>query len=450
MSLDDALKRSLIRERKARKEAEAIMEQKSLELYNVNKELRELNNNLEKIIEERTHEIEESRKSMRKAKEEAEQATMAKSVFLSNMSHEIRTPLNGIIGLTSLMLSENKQEALDEMLKSVKYSADNLLGIINDILDLSKIEAGKVEFEKIPFSLKHMIDSIRDAFNFKAREKKLGFSIHIDEDVPLYLYGDRVKLNQILNNLIGNAFKFTEKGSIRLSISSEGTNNGYSHLKFCVKDTGIGIKPEKQNAVFESFTQSSASTTRKYGGTGLGLTITKKLVELQNGQILLRSEVGKGSEFEFNLPCKTMTEEAFRKQEEKAFHFTPFEKTRILVAEDNKINQFVISNILKKWNLEADIANNGKEALDYLARFSYAFVLMDIQMPELDGMETTKALRKGSAGQINQNIPVIALTANAFKDISAQATEAGMTDFSTKPIQPKDLYIKIKNILQDA
>jgi signal transduction histidine kinase/ActR/RegA family two-component response regulator len=441
MELNEILEKTLKRERAARKAAELIIEQKSLEIYQANKALKELNENLEYKIQERTLEIENSKTEILVAKEIAESATKAKSSFLATMSHEIRTPLNGIIGLTELAIKSNTENKLKELLENIKLSADNLLSIINEILDFSKIEAGKVSFESAPFSLDDIIASIKPSFELKSKEKGIYFSIIKDCNISDILVGDRTKLTQILTNLIGNSIKFTLRGGVKLSFDLIRKSDTSEWLRIKIKDTGIGIPKEKLSRVFESFTQSDSDTERKYGGTGLGLTICKNLVELQGGKISVISDDGQGSEFLFDLEFKLPSEKDKKEflHEKHGEALKKFDNQLVLLAEDNKINQFVAASALKSWGLRVDIVNNGQEALEVLRVKDYHLILMDLQMPVLDGIETTKMLRSGQYTVKNPNIPIIALTANAFNETKEQVRHAGMDDFATKPIIQEQL-----------
>ena len=446
MESGDAIQKILIRERKARKAAESIIEEKSREIYEANRQLKELNENLERKIEERTREIEESRNQLLEAKTIAEKATLAKSAFLSTMSHEILTPLNGIIGLTELVIRLNQEKRLEEILDNIKFSADNLLAIINQILDFSKIEAGKITFENILFDPRQIVRSVCYGFHVKAKEKCIDLNCTVDDQVPGLLKGDQVKLTQILNNLVGNAMKFTHEGSISLCIKLIDNQLSVCRLGFEVRDTGIGIPENKQASIFEVFSQSDLETTRKYGGTGLGLPITKNLIELQGGTLELKSLPGKGSSFTFALDFLIPTDqEKARLGSAEPGELTTFNKELVLLAEDNKINQFVAATALKNWGLDVDIANNGLEALEMLKAKDYSLILMDLQMPEMDGLRATAEIRRGSCGINKQGIPIIALTANAFSETVEQVNKMGMNGFATKPINQKELNRIITN-----
>lgn len=438
----EAILRTLKRERLARKAAERVIEEKSSEIFRVNKELIALNQNLEKRIEERTKDIEKSNKELSVAKRQAEEATKSKSDFLSNMSHEIRTPLNGIIGLTELLLGEEHQEKTVKMLHSIKYSADHLIHIINEILDFSKIEAGMTDFEQVEFNLKRLIDEMINNMSFTVKSKGLELKYNLDEKLPDFIKGDPVKLNQILTNLLGNAVKFTDNGYVKLvvSLNKPLDYKGNDGIYFCVGDTGIGIPENKLETIFNSFQQSDTSTTRKFGGTGLGLTISKNFVEMQGGKMWVESKIGQGSRFQFIYPCEIL-EKKYEKigSIHEEYLFEPINKS-VLLVEDNKLNQFVASQFLNKWNAKVDIANNGVEAVLQLSKRKYDIVLMDIQMPEMNGLDASKIIRSKNSKVLQHDIPIIALTANAFNETRKEIEEAGMNGFVSKPLSPIELH----------
>lgn len=382
-------------------------------------------------------------------KEKAENKAAIKDKFLSTMSHEIRTPMNAVVGLSNILLQENPRNDQVENLQTLKFSADLLLSLINDILDYSKIEAGKIEIEKIRFDLLLVVSSIRNALRTKADEQGIQLQLNIDQDIPQFVIGDQVRLSQVLTNLIGNAIKFTTKGSVTISLKLIQQEAQQYTIRFIIKDTGIGIPKDKFQKIFNSFSQAETNTTRKFGGTGLGLSITKRLLELQDSSIQLESEVGKGSTFYFDLTFEKAIQETNQPKAvvQKSKDFEIFNQENILLVEDNKINVMVAKKFLSKWNLCIDVAENGAIALDKIKEKNYDLVLMDLNMPVMDGYTTTQEIRK-MPDPIYQKLPIIALSASAIDGFRRKAFEAGMTAFVTKPFNPEELYQTLANYIR--
>lgn len=361
--------------------------------------------------------------------EAAAAASEAKSQFLAHMSHEIRTPLNGIIGIADLLSQSQLDDSQSQYLKTIRNSGEALLAIINDILDFSKIEAGKLELENTDFCLKELGQSLNDLFIAQLTEKQLEFKFTLDPELPEYIKGDPLRLKQILLNLIGNSLKFTSTGGVYVHVKAVQSQPDL-RIEFNVTDTGIGIPDDKQKVLFQAFTQVDSSTTRKYGGTGLGLQISKRLVELMNGEIHVESQQGQGSSFIFTIDMG----KGSKPQESEIEHLTtnrPSSDIRVLVAEDNKTNQVVIRAMLKKLGYAFDIFENGQEAINALNHNQYDIVLMDCQMPVLDGLEATRDIRKSPQWKA---LPIIALTAGATDKEQTECEAAGMNDFLSKPI----------------
>jgi len=431
------------------------------------------------VLAEEIAEREDAQNKLRAAIVAAEAASRAKSEFLANMSHEIRTPLNGVIGMTELAMDTELSAEQRDYLGTVKLSADALLVLINDILDFSKIEAGKVELEEADFALRESLNATLRTVTLRACEKGLELRCEVAPEVPEYVRGDAVRLRQILLNLVGNAIKFTARGEIALRVEGN-TASGANGLHFTVTDTGIGIPAEKRQTIFEPFSQADASTTRNYGGTGLGLTISTRLVELMGGSIWVESEVGRGTQFHFTVrmgaavaPAEDPAEprsvnplspsdlhdavkralgankEAERLRAKQAAQ--PPSKNQIflsvLVAEDNSVNQLLIARVLEKRGHRVVVVGNGREALEALKRGQFDLVLMDVQMPEMDGLTATETLRKSEINQ-GRHQPVVALTANAMKGDKERCLAAGMDGYLTKPICATELDELLRGYLQ--
>lgn len=375
---------------------------------------------------------------------ESVKVLQARNEFFSAMSHEIRTPMNSIMGMTDLLLKRKPREDQSKLLQALNFSSKNLLNLINDVLDFSKIEAGKIEIEEINFNLKELVDNVQLSLNPKAFSKNLSFGLLFGENVPKIVKGDSIKLSQILNNLIGNALKFTERGNVSAHIELLEKNDECYNIKFEVIDTGIGIPEDKLKDIFDPFQQASKSTTRKYGGTGLGLTIVKNLVDMLKGEITVTSKVGEGSVFRVTLPFKKADSEKI----EPAAPQISNKKLKwkldldVLYVEDVLTNQYLLEEILKEWGVKVDAASSGKEALVKIRRKKYDLVLMDIQMPEMDGYEVTQKIRE-IGGDYFQKVPVLALTANTSKSSRGKIIQAGMQGFIVKPVNVDELRNKL-------
>jgi len=368
------------------------------------------------------------------------EAAKIKEQFLANMSHEIRTPMNAILGFTSLLKKTNLDSQQLQYVEYIYSSGENLLTIINDILDLSKIEAGMMSIENTPFSLNGLVSSVEVMFKDKARNKGLQFEVNLHPHIHDTLSGDAVRLTQILINLISNAIKFTDKGFVRVDVQALKQTGEEVELQFSIKDTGVGIAPDKRKAIFDRFQQADAETSRRFGGTGLGLSIVKQLVDLQGGIIQVHSELKKGSEFIVRLSYKPLKEEEtllpLRQEDEKP----AIENLRVLVAEDNQMNQQLVRHLMNQWRVDYVLATNGKEAIDVLANEDVSLVLMDIQMPEMDGYTATQFIRN----DLKKTVPIVAMTAHAMPGEKERCLSYGMNDYISKPVKENELYSILK------
>lgn len=378
------------------------------------------------------------------AKNLAEQAVYAKDSFLANMSHEIRTPMNAIIGFTELISQSTLDAAQLEYVNNIQIAGDNLLLIINDILDLSKIESGQLVIEAYPFNLKNTLKHVYDLLKVKATKNNLDFSLFLDAEMPEFVIGDKGRINQIMMNLAGNAVKFTTEGEVVISVKKTSETDDRVILKFSVKDTGIGIPEDKLTTIFDRFTQAEASTTRKFGGTGLGLNIVKQLVELQNGQIQVKSKFGRGSEFYFSLEFEKVNSDVIETIIENNLNKKSFGKLSILLCEDNILNQRLAKNVIQKFGFDLTIANNGQEGIDLLLKNKYDLILMDLQMPVKDGYQTTIYIRK----ELKLDIPIIAMTAHSLVGEQQKCFDIGMNAYVAKPFKQHELLTKIQSVIE--
>lgn len=374
----------------------------------------------------------------------AETAVKSKQQFLSNMSHEIRTPMNAIIGFTKVVLRTDLNKKQQEYLNAIKISGDALIVLINDILDLAKVDAGKMTFAHVPFKLSSSISAMLHLFETKIQEKNLELVKEYDRNIPEVLVGDPVRLHQIILNLVGNAVKFTSQGKITVSVRLLNEDADHASIEFAIIDTGIGIPPGKLGNIFDDFQQATSGTSRIYGGTGLGLAIVKQLVEPQGGTITVNSEVGQGSTFSFILSFQKTKAKADLENDMGVELEAGIENIRILVVEDIPLNQLLMRTLLEDFGFEMDIANNGKIAIEKLKINSYDVILMDLQMPEMNGFEATQYIRN----ELKSEIPIIALTADVTTVDVEKCKAVGMNDYISKPIDDRLLYSKIIRYLK--
>jgi len=379
-----------------------------------------------------------------KANEEATKANRSKDDFLSTMSHEIRTPLNAVIGISNLLLLEDPKTEQLENLNVLKYSSEHLLDLVNDILDFNKMASGSFELEEADFDLDELLKAQHSIFYKKAVEKNITFKIEKVGDMPNIVIGDSVRIRQILTNLVGNAIKFTNEGEVALNVSLQGELNDHYQINFAVTDTGIGIPKAKREKIFQPFAQASRHTTRKFGGTGLGLAICSNLVKVMGSSLLLKSQEGKGSTFSFTLQLKKgknikKFDKTSGSQLSSERKFVDFSGSHVLVVEDNKVNVMVLKKFLKRWNINFDIAENGLVAMQMTSSKNYDLILMDIQMPVMNGFEAIDRIREGES-PLNKDTPIYVLSASTSSDFKNKIKINGINGFLGKPFNPQDLY----------
>lgn len=397
--------------------------------------------NLHDIEKRKAHE-----RALINAQQQADKARKGKEAFLANMSHEIRTPLNGIIGLGNLLAATQMTAGQKELIDMLRQSSGSLLNILNDILDISKIDEGKFSVILSSTNLREIGKGIIDLMTFKAEEKKLSLQFQVDSSVPERVMVDGMRLNQILLNLVGNALKFTEKGEVRLKMDYLAKVSSGHKIRFMVEDTGIGMSGEQLANIFSEYGQASENTSHQYGGTGLGLTISQKLARLMGSELEVNSRLGNGSQFFFTMILNDVKEKARESKEAISFqNLPPFSGKKVLVAEDNPINALLLKKYLKAWLLETTVVINGREAVEALRQQLFDLVIMDTRMPEMDGFEAARIARN----DLKINTPILSLSATVLPEEIQQAYEAGMNDTLSKPFEPEKLHQKITLLLQE-